>query len=116
MIPNDFLMRMIAQFARALARIFQKIRAGQHGEAMQEINETYQRACGLTSELIGSLPDASLVELMNIGGRLDTEKCVVLAELLRAEGECFEHGGEPEKAFDRRRKALNLLLEASLAA
>jgi hypothetical protein len=91
--PIDYIVRLIEQFSRILARIISKKQAKAYTEALFEAENTYKRLIGLEAQLIHSLSDADLIEWLNTGDTLDIEKCVITAELLREEAEIKELSG-----------------------
>ena len=80
-------MRMIEQFFQALARILFKKTNKNYDGAIDEINLAYKKLFGLESELINSLPDFEIINMLKIGGGFEREKALIIAELVKEEGE-----------------------------
>jgi len=80
---SDYIMRMIEQFARALASIITARKAQQHEEAfvqIQHASQLYLESDVL--ELIKLSPKGIIEKFRGRSGRVDVEKCVVCADLL----------------------------------
>ncbi len=113
--PTDYIMRLIEQFFLALAGILRKKNKQQYSEALLDIASVYQNLIGLDDRQVHSFSFAELIEWLKIGGRFDSEKCLVLAALLKEEAEIHELAGramddglhaEYAKAFFLYREAL----------
>jgi len=111
MIRNDYIMKMIQQLVKALAVILKLKESGRHDDAMREIDGAMQRICGLNSQLVNGLSEASLVATLKGGITIDHGKALVLAELLTQEGDVCEARGDEDAAYARYYKALYLYLE-----
>jgi hypothetical protein len=112
MIRNDYIMKMIAQLAKALQQILKLKETGRNDDAMREIDTAMQRICGLNSQLVNSLSEESLVSTLKGGVALDHGKALVLAELLGEEADVMLARGHEEDAFARYHKSLYLYLAA----
>lgn len=112
MIRNDYIMKMIAQLVKALQQILKLKETGRHDDAMREIDQTMQRMCGLNSQLVNSLSEESLVSTLKGGATLDHGKALVLAELLKEEGDILAAQGKEAESFARYYRSLYLYLEA----
>jgi hypothetical protein len=115
MIRNDYIMKMIAQLVKALQQILRLKESGRHDDAMREIDQAMQRICGLNSLLVNTLSEESLASTLRGGVTIDHGKCLVLAELLKEEGDIYKLRGEDEESFARYHKSLYLYLEAFTA-
>lgn len=111
MIRNDYIMKMIAQLAKALQVILKLKETGRHDDAAREIDNAMQRICGMNSQLVNALSEESLVSTLKGGVTIDHGKALVLAELLTEEGDVFDKRGDEAGAFERYYKALYLYLE-----
>jgi len=112
MIRNDYIMKMIAQLVKALQQILKLKESGRHDDAMREIDQAMQRICGLNSLLVNTLTEESLAATLRGGATIDHGKCIVLAGLLKEEGDIFKARGLDDESFARYHKALYLYLEA----
>lgn len=114
MIREDYLLRLIEQFARAVAQISGFRKAGQYPQALEAIQRAYGQLLGVDAKLVRLLSEPDLIGFLKTGGEPDPSKCAIAAELLCEEAEVHELQGKPEESRLRRRKALHLLLTAFL--
>src|SRR5512136_2370405 len=115
MIREDYLMRLIEQFTRAMAQISGFRKAEQYPQAWEAIERAYGQLLGVDARLVHLLSEPDLIGFLKTGGEPDPSKCVIAAELLCEEAEIHELQGKPEESRLRRRKALHLLLTAFLS-
>jgi len=81
---EDYLLRMIAQMARVLARIRQMLLEGKNSEAGAELDYAAQKG-GIDLRLVSALYEASLRPLLFTGGEIDRPKCAFFAEIMYLE-------------------------------
>ena len=81
---EDYLLRMIAQMGRVLARIRQMLLEGKNSEAGDELEHAAQKG-GIDLRLVIALDGASLRPLLLTGGEIDRPKCAFFAELVYLE-------------------------------
>lgn len=112
MIHNDYILRMISQLAKVLAHIVQLREKGRDDDALREIDQSMQKLCGLNSQLVNSLSESSLIGALRGGASLDVGKCLVLAGLLKEEGDVMADRDLEDDAAARYLKSLALYLEA----
>ena len=112
MIHNDYILRMISQLAKVLAHIVQLRDKGRDDDALREIDQSMQKLCGLNSQLVNSLSEASLIAALRGGATLDVGKCLVLAGLLKEEADVLLDRDREDDAAARYLKSLALYLEA----
>ncbi len=112
MIHNDYILRMISQLAKVLAHILQLREKGRDDDALREIDQSMQKLCGLNSQLVNSLSESSLIAALRGGASLDVGKCLVLAGLLKEEGDVLRDRDREDAAAARYLKSLALYLEA----
>lgn len=112
MIHNDYILRMISQLAKVLAHIVQLREKGRDDDALREIDQSMQKLCGLNSQLVNSLSESSLIAAIRGGASLDVGKCLVLAGLLKEEGDLMADRDLEDDAAARYLKSLALYLEA----
>jgi len=105
---RDYIMRLIEQFAQVLARIMGLRKAGKLDEAQILVNETADGIFGSLRSMIDKVDASTAAGLL--GGR---EKIAVYAALNAEEAEIAALKGDGRKAQARRRRALELYLEAS---
>jgi hypothetical protein len=104
-------MRMVQQFSGFLIRVLRLREEGKTEEALELISDAYGKLAGLPASLVHALSEDDLLTLLRAHGRLDPERCIGLAELLREEGHTYEEAGREEESFPRYLKALRLYLE-----
>src|SRR5262249_37689084 len=71
----------------------------------------YGKLVGLPASLVHALSEDDLIALLRAQGRLDPERCLGLAELLREEGHTYDDVERYDESFPRYLKALRLYLE-----
>lgn len=108
---QDYLMRMIQQFSGVLVRVLRLRKEGKTEEALALLTDTYGKLAGLPSSLVHALSEDDLIALLRAQGRLDPERCLGLAELLREEGHAYDDVERYDESFPRYLKALRLYLE-----
>ena len=81
MIHNDYIMKMIAQLAKAMQQILSLRASRRDDDALREIDLTMQRIVGLNSQLVNTLSPESLRETLRGGTDLDVGKALVIADL-----------------------------------
>lgn len=116
MFRSDYLVRLIQQATAALAVVLGLRRAGRHADALAEIDRLLHQEFGLDLGFLAQLDIASLLKLVSWDQSPDIGKCLVLADLLQAEGEIHAELGRPAEHEDRALKALALLLEVAHAS
>ena len=105
----DFIQRLIQQLAETLARIAGMRREGRSEQALVVVAQSY-RALGVDPEALRRLDSRSLALLHG-----SPVKLRAIAELCEAEAELMEALGRPAEAEARKRRSLELHLEADLA-
>ncbi len=113
MFREDYIVRLIAQAATAIAYILGLSQRERYPEALAEVERALQFHLGLSLGLVTALPANELVDLARQGEMLEIGKLVVLADLLQAEGDIYTAQGWPGEATDRYAKALELYLEVA---
>ncbi|MEX2154225.1 MAG: hypothetical protein WD825_12870 [Gemmatimonadaceae bacterium] len=81
---EDYLLRMIAQMGRVLARIRRMLLEGKNSEAGDELEHAAQKG-GIDLQLVIALDEASLEPLLRTGGEIDRPKCAFFAEVIYLE-------------------------------
>ena len=96
-IRKDYLLRMIEQTARVLARVRELLLSGRTAEARAEL-ETAARGAGLDIGIMLSLAPDSLRPLITTNGEIDQPKCALFAELLYLERQRALADGDEARA------------------
>lgn len=104
---RDYIMRLIAQFAQVLGRLLGLRKAGKLDEAEKLVEETANGIFGSLRSMIDQVDASTAAGLL--GGR---DKVIVYAALTAEEAEIAAARGQTRKASARRRRALELYLEA----
>ncbi|MDQ3364504.1 MAG: hypothetical protein M3680_03655 [Myxococcota bacterium] len=110
MIREDYLIRMVKQFAEALARLMKLREAGEHRAALQIADGLYDEL-GISRELVDVVDTPTLAGMLR-----DPERMRAAAQLCWEEGHVFRSQGDPLTAAVRYRRAHELLLEARALA
>lgn len=105
---RDYIMRLIEQFAEMLGRIVGLRKSGKIDEAEKLVRAVGDGLLGSSRSMIDGVDSSTAANLL--GSR---EKVVVYAALTVEEAEIAEARGQTSKAGGRRRRALELYLEAS---
>lgn len=112
MIRRDYFLRMIEQFFEALARIITKRKNGAYDQASLDIEQVCKQFVGLKYDLIKDLTPEALIDLLKLGGELDLSKAIILAELLKEDGELCELQRHVHLAVRRYLSSLCLFIES----
>jgi Family of unknown function (DUF6483) len=114
MIRNDYLLRMIQEFAEAIARIRSLKRGQKWNEASEALDEGFQKLMGAGADTIADLSDTELLARVASGEstQLVRHKTLVLVGLLAEAGDVATARDDPEAGRRYHLKALHLLLDA----
>ncbi len=114
MVNKDYILRLAERLGRFLARILFLQEANRQEEALILIDEAFRQATGLTTGLINSLPEETLLKILSSHGALNAELCFYVAALLKAEGDVYASLDKQNESYYRHLRALNLFLELFL--
>ena len=106
MIREDFILRMIRQFAEALGRVARLRDEGKYERALDDTGRLYEDL-GVPREVCDVVDTPTLAGLL-----VHPDKMRALAQVCWEEARIFQASGDPLTAFGRQRRALELLLEA----
>lgn len=109
---RDYILRMMAQFGQVLARMIGLKEVRQYKDVLLLTDETFKQLFGFGSKFITTIATDDLLAMLKPGGVLDAEACIMIATLLKQEGEVYEEEQENDEAIRRYYKSLQLLLEA----
>jgi hypothetical protein len=104
---RDYLLRMIEQMGRIIARIRRLIAEGKLAEAGEELDQVALQG-GIDLRFLVALDEHSLRPLLTTGGEIDRPKCALFAELLYLEWRRALAGGRTDRAPSIRDRALLL--------
>ncbi|HVB72870.1 MAG TPA: DUF6483 family protein [Ktedonobacteraceae bacterium] len=111
MSQSDYILRLTEQMGRALAQILWNKERQDYQGALSFIDEQYKLMLGMGAGFIHSAPEETLLAMLTSLGTLNTEKCWLLATLLKAEGEIYEAQENENDSYYSYLKAINLYLE-----
>ena len=112
MIRRDYIERLIAQAAEAIAEALRLARAGETDPALRLLRQTSLRLLGSLGPLLDRLEAGSAVSL---AGRYELDRIRVYAAIVAEEGAVHELRQDPAAAAASYRRALELYAEGSLA-
>ena len=111
MIERDYIMRMINQLTRALARILMLKKEHQYAEALKEINTSGRTLLGVDLGMMHMFSDTQLLQLFGKDDTLEIPKCYILGLLLKEDAELLHLQGNEEQSLTTAMKSLSLLTE-----
>ncbi|MFC5704377.1 DUF6483 family protein [Cohnella faecalis] len=110
MLERDFLMRMIAQSAKALGVIMGLREQKKPDEALVLVDDYLSRELRLKSRIAMGLSDDNLLKMLSVGDVVNGESVAVLSAFLQEEAELLSDLGRTEASVPRFEKALRLNL------
>ena len=114
MTQRDYILRIAENIGRALAQIIYEREIHEYQGALSLIDELCKQTVGAGSGFIHAVSDETVLAMLTLLGILNVEKALLIAKLLKAEGDIYEDQGDPDAAYDSYLKALNLFLEIVL--
>ena len=118
MIQKDYIMRMIEQLSRCLAKILFNKNAGEHEAAMATVETAFRTILGIDSRLLDVLSARDIGELFGISKDPSTGgmRCIIAARLLKETAEIQEHEGvDDTSVVPTYVKSLSLYLDGILS-
>lgn len=114
MTQKDYILRIAENVGRALAQIIYDREIHDYQGALSLIDELFKQTVGAGSGFMHAVSDETVLAMLTLLGILNLEKALLVATLLKAEGDIYEDQGDPDAAYDSYLKALNLFLEIVL--
>ena len=114
MTQKDYILRIAEDVGRALAQIIYHKEIRDYQGSLSLIDELFKQTMGAGSGFIHAISEETLLAMLTLLGVLNVEKALLIATLLKAEGDIYEDQGNPELAYDSYLKSLNLFLEILL--
>jgi tetratricopeptide (TPR) repeat protein len=114
MTQKDYILRVAEDVGRALAQMLYHKEIQDYQGAFSLIDELCKQTVGAGSGLIHAISDETLLAMLTLYGVLNVEKALLIATLLKAEGDIYEDQGNPDAAYESYLKSLNLFLEILL--
>ena len=111
MTQKDYILRIAEDVGRALAQIIYHKEIQDYQGALSLIDELFKQTVGAGSGFIHAISEETLLAMLTLLGVLNLEKALLIATLLKAEGDIYEDQGNPEAAYESYLTSLNLFLE-----
>src|SRR3989442_14075563 len=114
MTQKDYILRIAEVVGRALAQIIYHKKIQDYQGALSLIDELFKQTVGAGSGFLHAISEETLLAMLTLLGVLNFEKALLIATLLKAEGDVYEDQGNTEAADESYLKSLNLFLEILL--
>jgi|SRR6266487_693096 Family of unknown function (DUF6483) len=114
MTQKDYNLRIAEDVGRALAQIIYHQDIHDYQGALSLIDDLFKQTVGAGSDFIHAISEEALFAMLTSLDRLNVEKALLIATLLKAEGEIYEDQGNPDEAYESYLTSLNLFLEILL--
>lgn len=111
MLHRDYIMRMIEQLNKVLAKILLNKDLKQYDDAILEIQKSGEKFLGFNWKMIEQLSDQDIVDLLKIGGELNIGKTIAAASLIKEEADILEALGKKDESWRAYLKAFSLFVE-----
>ena len=111
MTQKDYILRIAEDVGRALAQIIYHKEIHDYQGALSLIDELFKQTVGAGSGFLHAISEETLLAMLTLVDVLNVEKALLIATLLKAEGDVYEDQGNPEAAYESYFKSLNLFLE-----
>ena len=116
MLTEDYIMRMINQALAVVMAALGLKRAGQFSQALQAFDQALESLLGLNAHLAKQLDDSQLLDILTFQGKLDVDRSLMLAEILREESELYTLQGQPDLSQLAAQSSMRLYLEAAMVS
>src|SRR6266487_2655575 len=114
MSQRDYILRIAQEFGRALAQVLYNREIKDYTAAHSLLDEQCKQIFGMGIGFMRSIPEETLLSMLTSFGTLNTEKCWLLAVLLKAEGDIYQDQESPNESYYSYLKSLDLVLEVLL--
>ena len=114
MSQRDYLLRLAEEFGGVLAQVLYDRQIKDYAAAHKLIDEQSKQIFGMGIGFMQSMPEETLLSMLTSFDKLDTEKCWLLALLLKAEGDIYEEQGNASESYYCNVRSLDLFLEVLL--
>ena len=114
MFERDYILRMIEQFVKVIAKVLLNKETGNYDSALDEIRQGYTGIFGIDKELIAVSSAEEIITLLKLRGKDKPKVFLMLAEFLKEEAEIHKSTDDLSKdQIDSTYcKSLSLYLEA----
>jgi hypothetical protein len=96
---KDYILRIAENVGRALAQIIYHQDMRDYQGALSLRDELFKQSVGMGAGFIHAVSEETLLAMLTVLGVLDLEKALLMAKLLKAEGDIYEEQGNPDAAF-----------------
>ena len=114
MSQRDYILRIAEEVGRALAQVLYNRQIKDYAAAHKLIDEQCKQVFGMGIGFMSSVPEETVLSMLTSFDTLDTEKCWLLAILLKAEGDIYQDQENASESYYSYIRALNLTLEVLL--
>lgn len=114
MSQRDYILRIAEEFGRAVAQVVYQKQIKDYAAGQNLIDEQCKQLLGVGIGFVHSIPEETLLSMLTSFGTLNTEKCWLLASLLKAEGDIYLDQGNSDNSYYSYLQSLNLFLEVLL--
>lgn len=114
MIKNDYLTTKLKELSELITKVLKSNDNKELKESREMVSEAFKRLLGLNSELAESLSYKDLMKLVGAYEAAEALKFVILAQLLKLDGDMYKAEGEEMKSFNIYLKSLNVYIKAVL--
>ncbi|MGZ6364516.1 MAG: DUF6483 family protein [Ktedonobacteraceae bacterium] len=114
MSQRDYILRIAQELGSVLAQVLCNRQIKDYAAAHKLIDEQSKQIYGMGIGFMRSVPEETLLSMLTSFDTLDTEKCWLLAILLKAEGDIYEDQDNASESYYSYIRSLNLFLEVSL--
>jgi Family of unknown function (DUF6483) len=114
MSQRDYILRIAQEFGSVLAQVLYNRQIKDFAAAHKLIDEQSKQVFGMGIGFMRSVPEETLLSMLTAFDMLDTEKCWLLAILLKAEGDIYEDQGNASESYYSYIRSLNLFLDVLL--
>lgn len=112
MYRDDYLLRLIREFAQLLTYVLGLNRSSEHAQALTATADAYKRLLNLDPLLVRTLAAAALVDILGLGDQdlLARDKALFLAALQQAEAQTYAALQDEPRWYEATLKALEITL------
>ena len=114
MTQKDYILGIAEDVDQTLAQIIHHKKIQDYQGALSLIDDLFKQTVGMGSGFIHAASEETLLAMLTLLGVVNLEKALMVATLLKAEGDVFADQGNPDAAYYSYLKSLNLFLEIVL--
>lgn len=112
MLKRNIVSELVKKFTEALKKIEKLKTCKKYGEALDSIDSVLKDVFRLSVKFFNSLSDENILDMVNTNDILDTDRCIIIAKLLKEEADIFEAQGRLNESFSIYLKSLYLYIKA----